>query len=129
MSQRTLLTEMASLCFRNLIVGKTGSGKTLLLRALIGEPSPQYFPSKADQTGPGSIYSKQRVAYCSSSAWLVHDTIKANILLGRGNADDFDAPAYEAAIGTNYAAAPVAAYTTAVPTVPLQAWRPRVALS
>lgn len=89
---------MAPLWYRNLIVGKTGSGKTLLLRALIGEASSHFLPPEVDRLKIGSVKGKQRVAYCPSSAWLVHDTIRANILIGRDPADEFDAPAYKAAV-------------------------------
>ncbi|KAH9945600.1 hypothetical protein B0H21DRAFT_822934 [Amylocystis lapponica] len=62
----------------NLIVGPTGSGKTSLLMALLGEL--HYIPS-----GPDSFYSLPRaggVAYASQESWVQNETIKDNILFG-----------------------------------------------
>ncbi|THH12876.1 hypothetical protein EW146_g7283 [Bondarzewia mesenterica] len=62
----------------NLIVGPTGSGKTSLLMALLGE---MYFvPS-----GPGSWYNLPReggVAYAAQESWVQSETIRDNILFG-----------------------------------------------
>lgn len=70
----------------NVIIGPTGSGKTSLLMALLGEmhlvngkiivPSldpRQELPIEAD----GMTNS---IAYCSQAAWLLNDTVKNNIL-------------------------------------------------
>ena len=56
----------------NLIVGPTGSGKTSLLMALLGEM--HYIPS-----GPDSFVSLPReggVAYAAQESWVQNDTIK-----------------------------------------------------
>ncbi|KAI0768310.1 P-loop containing nucleoside triphosphate hydrolase protein [Trametes elegans] len=56
----------------NLIVGSTGSGKTSLLMALLGEM--HYIPS-----GPDSFLSLPReggVAYAAQESWVQNDTIK-----------------------------------------------------
>ena len=58
----------------NLIVGPTGSGKTSLLMALLGEM--HYIPA-----GPDSFVSLPReagVAYAAQESWVQNDTIKAS---------------------------------------------------
>jgi ABC-type multidrug transport system fused ATPase/permease subunit len=71
----------------NIIAGPTGSGKTSLLMALLGEMK----LLKGNVRIPGgSIRQELRpdpvtgltesVAYCAQQAWLVNDTIKENIL-------------------------------------------------
>lgn len=70
----------------NVIVGPTGSGKTSLLMALLGEMEkisgeiylPGFQPKeelKVDKDG-----LTESVAYCSQAAWLLNDTIKNNIV-------------------------------------------------
>ncbi|KAJ3814679.1 P-loop containing nucleoside triphosphate hydrolase protein [Lentinula aff. lateritia] len=62
----------------NLIVGPTGSGKTSLLLALLGEM--QFVP-----TGPNSYYNLPReggVSYAAQESWIQNDTIRNNILFG-----------------------------------------------
>ncbi|KAI0832850.1 multidrug resistance-associated ABC transporter [Trametes gibbosa] len=62
----------------NLIVGPTGSGKTSLLMALLGEL--HYIP-----TGPESFVSLPRaagVAYAAQESWVQNETIRDNILFG-----------------------------------------------
>jgi ABC-type multidrug transport system fused ATPase/permease subunit len=62
----------------NLITGSTGSGKTSLLMALLGEM--HYVPS-----GPGAwvnIPRKGGVAYCAQEPWIQSMSIRANILFG-----------------------------------------------
>ncbi|RDX55375.1 P-loop containing nucleoside triphosphate hydrolase protein [Lentinus brumalis] len=62
----------------NLVVGPTGSGKTALLLALLGE-------MHAIPNGPGSYIGLPRsrgVAYVAQESWVLSDTIKANILFG-----------------------------------------------
>ncbi|KAF9811113.1 hypothetical protein IEO21_06662 [Rhodonia placenta] len=62
----------------NLIVGPTGSGKTSLLMALLGEM--HYIP-----TGPDSFVTLPRsggVAYAAQESWVLNDTIRNNILFG-----------------------------------------------
>ncbi|TDL28857.1 P-loop containing nucleoside triphosphate hydrolase protein [Rickenella mellea] len=64
-------------CF-NLIIGPTGSGKTSLLMALLGEM--HFIPS-----GPASSFSLPRsggVAYAAQEAWVQNETIKDNIIFG-----------------------------------------------
>ncbi|KAF9017850.1 hypothetical protein BDZ89DRAFT_1094212 [Hymenopellis radicata] len=64
-------------CF-NLVIGPTGSGKTSLLMALLGEM--HFIPS-----GPGSWYNLPReggVAYAAQESWVLNATIKENILFG-----------------------------------------------
>ncbi|GLB42122.1 putative P-loop containing nucleoside triphosphate hydrolase protein [Lyophyllum shimeji] len=62
----------------NLIVGSTGSGKTSLLMALLGEM--HFVPS-----GPGAWFNLPRkggVAYAAQESWVMNATIKENILFG-----------------------------------------------
>ncbi|KAI0371499.1 multidrug resistance-associated ABC transporter [Pilatotrama ljubarskyi] len=62
----------------NLIVGPTGSGKTSLLMALLGEL--HYIPM-----GPDSFVSLPRsggVAYAAQESWVQNETIRDNILFG-----------------------------------------------
>ncbi|KAF8309572.1 P-loop containing nucleoside triphosphate hydrolase protein [Clavulina sp. PMI_390] len=72
----------------NLILGPTGSGKTSMLLALLGE-------MHAIHTGPDSWYNlprKNGVAYASQSPWILNRTIKDNILFG----EEYDAARYQA---------------------------------
>ncbi|EJD04272.1 uncharacterized protein FOMMEDRAFT_106872 [Fomitiporia mediterranea MF3/22] len=62
----------------NLIIGPTGSGKTSLLMALLGEM--HSLPS-----GPTSWYNLPRdkgVAYAAQESWVQNETIRDNILFG-----------------------------------------------
>ncbi|KAI9434147.1 hypothetical protein H4582DRAFT_2112597 [Lactarius indigo] len=64
-------------CF-NLIIGPTGSGKTSLLMALLGEM--HFVP-----TSPDSWYHLPReggVSYAAQESWVQNETIKDNILFG-----------------------------------------------
>ena len=63
----------------NLIVGPTGSGKTSLLMALLGEM--HYIPA-----GPDSFVNLPRdggVAYAAQESWVQNDTIKASLVTSR----------------------------------------------
>ncbi|KAF7367211.1 ATP-binding cassette transporter [Mycena sanguinolenta] len=62
----------------NLVVGPTGSGKTSLLMALLGEM--HFVPS-----GPTSWYHLPRgkgVSYAAQESWVQNETIRENILFG-----------------------------------------------
>ncbi|KAI0325196.1 P-loop containing nucleoside triphosphate hydrolase protein [Cubamyces sp. BRFM 1775] len=62
----------------NMIIGPTGSGKTSLLMALLGEM--HYIPS-----GPDSYMNLPReggVAYAAQESWVQNETIRNNILFG-----------------------------------------------
>lgn len=71
----------------NIIAGPTGSGKTSLLMALLGEmtllrgcvnlPGGH---SREDLKANPETGLTESVAYCAQQAWLVNDTIKQNIL-------------------------------------------------
>ncbi|KAG9314746.1 P-loop containing nucleoside triphosphate hydrolase protein [Chiua virens] len=70
----------------NLVIGPTGSGKTSLLMALLGEM--HYHPS-----GPSSWCNLPRhlgVAYVPQESWILNQTIRDNILFG----SDFDQRRY-----------------------------------
>jgi ABC-type transport system involved in cytochrome bd biosynthesis fused ATPase/permease subunit len=63
----------------NMITGPTGSGKTSLLLALLGEM--HYVP-----TGSGSwanILRDGGLAYCAQESWVQSLTIRENILFGK----------------------------------------------
>ena len=71
----------------NIIAGPTGSGKTSLLMALLGEMTllegTVYLPggrSREDLSRDPETGLTESVAYCAQQAWLVNDTIKQNIL-------------------------------------------------
>jgi ABC-type iron transport system FetAB ATPase subunit len=62
----------------SLIVGPTGSGKTSLLMALLGEI--HFIPA-----GPGSWFNLPRgggVAFAAQESWVLSQTIKDNIIFG-----------------------------------------------
>ncbi|KAG9314718.1 hypothetical protein JVU11DRAFT_5527 [Chiua virens] len=70
----------------NLVTGPTGSGKTSLLMALLGEM--HYYPS-----GPSSWCNLPRhlgVAYAPQESWILNQTIRDNILFG----SDYDQGRY-----------------------------------
>ncbi|KIX09516.1 uncharacterized protein Z518_00596 [Rhinocladiella mackenziei CBS 650.93] len=71
----------------NLIIGPTGSGKTSLLMALLGEmqllSGKVYIPggSVRQDLRPDPVTGlTESVAYCAQQAWLINATIKENIL-------------------------------------------------
>lgn len=82
----------------NVIVGSTGSGKTSLLLALLGEMNLQsgkvFLPGSTPREE--LVVNKltgltESVAYCSQTAWLLNGTIKENILF----ASPFDEKRYK----------------------------------
>ena len=86
----------------NIIAGPTGSGKTSLLMALLGEmrllEGNVLLPGgsvRQDLPPDPETRLTESVAYCAQQAWLVNDTIKENILF----ASPFDERRYEEAIG------------------------------
>lgn len=85
----------------NIIAGPTGSGKTSLLMALLGEMTliegAVYLPgghSREDLRADPETGFTESVAYCAQQAWLVNDTIKQNILF----ASPFDSSRYKSVI-------------------------------
>ncbi|KAK0478556.1 hypothetical protein IW261DRAFT_1551827 [Armillaria novae-zelandiae] len=81
-SKRKFMLKIDDLIFQrgriNLVVGPTGSGKTSLLMALLGE---MHFIAAS----PGAWYNLPRdggVAYAAQESWVQNETIKANILFG-----------------------------------------------
>ncbi|KAJ4353706.1 Transporter of the ATP-binding cassette (ABC) [Didymosphaeria variabile] len=82
----------------NVIVGPTGSGKTSLLMALLGEMTKLkgdvYLPggrSREDMKLDPETGLTESVAYCAQQAWLVNGTVKDNIIF----ASHFDAKRYK----------------------------------
>ena len=85
----------------NIIAGATGSGKTSLLMALLGEmkllDGDVFIPGgsvRQDLRPDPSTGLTESVAYCAQQPWLVNDTIKENILF----ASPFDAGRYKAVL-------------------------------
>ena len=71
----------------NIVVGPTGSGKTSLLMALLGEMTliegSVYLPggqSRETVKEDPETHLTESIAYCAQQAWLANDTIKQNIL-------------------------------------------------
>ncbi|KAK3673677.1 Transporter of the ATP-binding cassette (ABC) [Recurvomyces mirabilis] len=82
----------------NVIIGPTGSGKTSLLMALLGEMTlingTVYLPggrSREDLKADTETGLTESVAYCAQQAWLVNGTIKENIVF----ASKWDAKRYK----------------------------------
>ncbi|KAL1970957.1 hypothetical protein VTN77DRAFT_2791 [Rasamsonia byssochlamydoides] len=86
----------------NVIAGPTGSGKTSLLMALLGEMKllegqvhlPGVTTNRAELPVDPETLLTESVAYCAQEAWLVNDTIKENIVF----ASPFDKQRYNAVI-------------------------------
>ncbi|KAF3479696.1 ATP-dependent bile acid permease [Arthroderma uncinatum] len=86
----------------NIIAGPTGSGKTSLLMALLGEMSlvkgsvslPGGTSDRADLHPDPMTSLTESVAYCAQEAWLVNNTIKENIIF----ASSYNENRYEAVI-------------------------------
>jgi ABC-type multidrug transport system fused ATPase/permease subunit len=62
----------------NLIVGPTGSGKTSVLMALLGEM--HFIPLQSD--GWSSLPRSGGIAYAAQESWILNETIRENILFG-----------------------------------------------
>lgn len=91
------------------VVGTVGSGKSALIKGLLGELNPVpamivkqaiYDGAQLQDAQPSHVFTKPtvivhgNVGYCSQEAWLVKGTIKDAILFGR----EFDEKRYLAAI-------------------------------
>ncbi|RXW23865.1 hypothetical protein EST38_g2012 [Candolleomyces aberdarensis] len=68
----------------NLIVGPTGSGKTSLLMALLGEM--HYIPLSPDSWF--NLPRSEGIAYAAQESWVQNETIKENILFGNAYDED-----------------------------------------
>ncbi|CAK5274929.1 unnamed protein product [Mycena citricolor] len=68
----------------NAVVGPTGSGKTSLLMALLGEM--HQLPSSASACS--SLPRAGGVAYAAQESWVLNDTIRANILFNSSEIDE-----------------------------------------
>ena len=85
----------------NIVAGPTGSGKTSLLMALLGEMTildgAVFLPgghSREDLRPDQETGLTESVAYCAQQAWLVNSTIKQNIVF----ASPWDKSRYESVI-------------------------------
>ncbi|KAJ5795133.1 ABC transporter integral membrane type 1 [Penicillium paradoxum] len=86
----------------NIIAGATGSGKTSLLMALLGEMQliegrvhlPGGVSSRAELPVDPETGLIDSVAYCAQEAWLVNDTVKENIIF----ASPYDERRYRAVL-------------------------------
>ncbi|MCJ1382885.1 hypothetical protein MMC17_005998 [Xylographa soralifera] len=84
----------------NVVAGPTGSGKTSLLMALLGEMTlvtgAVHLPggSREELKPDPATGLTESVAYCAQQAWLVNDTIKQNILF----ASPYDEDRYNSVI-------------------------------
>lgn len=85
----------------SVISGPTGSGKTSLLMALLGEMTPiegdAFLPgarNREDSKFLPGMEMTDSVAYCAQSAWLLNDTIRNNILFSC----DYNEKRYDAVI-------------------------------
>ena len=84
----------------NVVVGPTGSGKTSLLMALLGEMTilhgNVHLPggNREDLVAEPSTGLTESVAFCAQQAWLINDTIKQNILF----ASPYDENRYKSVI-------------------------------
>jgi ABC-type multidrug transport system fused ATPase/permease subunit len=86
----------------NIIAGPTGSGKTSLLMALLGEMQliegrvylPGGMANRADLPIDPETGLVDSIAYCAQEAWLVNDTVKENIVF----ASPYDERRYRAVL-------------------------------
>ena len=82
----------------SVICGPTGSGKSSLLLALLGEmecTDGQYFLPKSEKVVTDPVTGlNNTVAYAAQTAWLLNATVRDNILFG----EEYDAKRYEAVI-------------------------------
>ncbi|CAG8111193.1 unnamed protein product [Penicillium olsonii] len=86
----------------NIIAGPTGSGKTSLLMALLGEMQlvegrvhlPGGMSNRADLPVDPETGLVDSIAYCAQEAWLVNDTVKENIIF----ASPYDERRYRAVL-------------------------------
>jgi ABC-type multidrug transport system fused ATPase/permease subunit len=86
----------------NIIAGPTGSGKTSLLMALLGEMQliegrvhlPGGLSNRADLPVDPETGLVDSIAYCAQEAWLVNDTVKENIVF----ASPYDERRYRAVL-------------------------------
>lgn len=86
----------------NIIAGPTGSGKTSLLMALLGEMRliegrvhlPGGMSNRADLPVDPETGLIDSIAYCAQEAWLVNDTVKENIIF----ASPYDERRYRAVL-------------------------------
>lgn len=74
----------------NLVIGPTGSGKTSLLMALLGEM--HFIPTQPDSWF--GLPREKGLAYAAQESWVQNDTIRENILFG----SQYDEDRYKAVV-------------------------------
>ncbi|KAH8650664.1 putative multidrug resistance protein [Tricladium varicosporioides] len=71
----------------NVIYGPSGSGKSAILLALLGEMNlvrgQVFIPHKEAELQSSSNGPSQTIAYCPQKAWILNRSIRANILIGQ----------------------------------------------
>ena len=58
------------------VVGPTGSGKSSLLQAILGEMP------KAPASGPARVADQRPVAFLPQQPWIFNSTVRQNVLFG-----------------------------------------------
>ncbi|ABN67247.2 metal resistance protein YCF1 [Scheffersomyces stipitis CBS 6054] len=72
------------------IVGKVGSGKTTLIRSILGEIPIHTQPYSDDSEYAPRVEVNGTIAYCPQTPWILNGTVKENILFGyRYNAANY----------------------------------------
>ncbi|WLF76933.1 ATP-binding cassette bilirubin transporter bpt1 [Lodderomyces elongisporus] len=74
------------------IVGKVGSGKSTLIRAILGDipiDIPQYSDNPENSQPQPSVKTYGSIAYCPQAPWILNGTVKENILFGHKYDSEF----------------------------------------
>ncbi|RCK55826.1 Multiple drug resistance-associated protein-like transporter 1 [Candida viswanathii] len=73
------------------VVGKVGSGKSTLIKAILGDV-PIKIPKYSDDSASGptpSVETFGSIAYCPQNPWILNGTVKENILFGHKYEPEF----------------------------------------
>ncbi|RCK63604.1 Multiple drug resistance-associated protein-like transporter 1 [Candida viswanathii] len=73
------------------VVGKVGSGKSTLVKAILGDV-PIKIPKYSDDAGSGPtpcVETFGSIAYCPQNPWILNGTVKENILFGHKYESEF----------------------------------------
>jgi ATP-binding cassette subfamily C (CFTR/MRP) protein 4 len=81
-----------------IVVGPVGCGKSTLLLSILGE----VHPSTSRDGPPQRMRCTEKIAYCAQRPWIMADSVRNNILLGRkgggGGGEDKDEELYAQAV-------------------------------